>query len=111
MSSAIRPASDPLGGLEPFVVDVVECDLGVRELGEGEDVSEQVLGELDAPGADEGNPGAHGGDILRQPCADSIPVAKKRERRDSNPHFPAVKVRPPRPSVPASRSKRPKEKP
>lgn len=33
------------------------------------------------------------------------------ERRDSNPHFPTVKVRPPRPLVPASLPKTPKKKP
>jgi hypothetical protein len=35
---------------------------------------------------------------------------ERRERRDSNPHFPTIEVRPPRPSVPALMSKTPKEK-
>src|SRR5262249_20885547 len=37
--------------LEPVRIDVVERDLGVEELGELEDVGEQVLRELDAAGA------------------------------------------------------------
>jgi hypothetical protein len=38
----------------------VKRDLSVGELWEGENVTQQVLRELDASGADEGDPGAHG---------------------------------------------------
>jgi hypothetical protein len=39
-----------LGGAQAFVVDVVQGDGGVLQLGEGEEVGEQALGEDDAPG-------------------------------------------------------------
>src|SRR6185437_7240909 len=49
----VRPPRHRLGGLEPLGVDVVEGDRGVGELGEGEQVAEQVARELDAARADE----------------------------------------------------------
>src|SRR5262249_31634792 len=42
---------------QPLGVDVVEGDGGVGQLRKGEDVAEQVPGELDAAGADEGYSG------------------------------------------------------
>ncbi len=50
-------AGDPRGRLEPLRIDVVERDLRVRELREGEDVADQVARELDAAGSDEGDLG------------------------------------------------------
>src|SRR5207244_319784 len=47
-------AGHRLGGREPVGVDVVERDLDVVQLGEVEEVSEQVARELDAAGAYEG---------------------------------------------------------
>ena len=44
---------EQLCGLEPLRVDVVQRDLARGELGEREDVAEQVAGELDAARADE----------------------------------------------------------
>jgi hypothetical protein len=54
-----RPAGHPLRRREPVGVDIVERDLGVAERRGGQDVAEQVPGELDAAGADEDDPG-HG---------------------------------------------------
>ena len=43
-----RVAGHRLGDGQPVGVDVVKRDLAVAQLGEREDVSQQVLGELDA---------------------------------------------------------------
>src|SRR2546430_16336612 len=55
-----------LGGREPVRVDVVQRDLDVVELGEEEDVAEQVLREDDAAGADERDLRRH----RPNPCSD-----------------------------------------
>ena len=70
----VRPACDCLGHLQPLGVDVVERDFHIRELGEGENVTEQVLRELDTAGAHERYPGTHErkcfiADITEQECS------------------------------------------
>jgi hypothetical protein len=46
------PARHHAGGLEPLLVDVVQRDLDLAQLGEIEDVGQEVLEEDGAAGAD-----------------------------------------------------------
>ena len=49
-----------LGDLEAVGIDVLQAEGGAGELGELEDVAEEVFGENDGAGADEGNLEGHG---------------------------------------------------
>ena len=51
------PASHHPGGFEAFGVNVMQSDGGPAKLQELQDICEQVLGEDDAAGADESDPG------------------------------------------------------
>src|SRR5207248_3378931 len=52
---ARRRGGHRLRGAQPVLVDVVQRDLEAVQLGEGEEVAEQVAREDDAARADEGN--------------------------------------------------------
>jgi hypothetical protein len=54
---AVGPARHRGGGGEALRVDVVQDDGRVGELRERQDVAQQVARELDAPSADEDDPG------------------------------------------------------
>jgi hypothetical protein len=63
-----------LGDGQPLLVDVVEAQIEIAQLGEADEVGEELTGEHDAPGADERD-GGHGSDPVRTGRASSTTVA------------------------------------